>query len=81
MVKKRKFGWIGHTLRRDPQNISRQALEWNPQGARKKGRPRITWRKTVEKEIEREGKTWGEIKAMARNRVRWKSFVAALRPP
>ena len=42
--------------------ISRQALDWNPQGKRKRGRPKITWRRTVKSEIREEGKTWGEIK-------------------
>lgn len=80
-IKKRKFGWIGHTLRKDPDDISRQALDWNPQGKRRPGRPRITWRRTVEREVQEEGKSWNEVKAMAQNRVRWRSFVAALCPP
>uniref|UniRef100_A0A8D8XXM4 Craniofacial development protein 2 n=1 Tax=Cacopsylla melanoneura TaxID=428564 RepID=A0A8D8XXM4_9HEMI len=80
-IKKRKFGWIGHTLRKSPDDISRQTLDWNPQGRRKPGRPRITWRRTVEKEVKDEGKSWGEVKHLAQNRVRWRSFVAALCPP
>ena len=30
-AKRRKWLWIGHTLREEPRNITRQALEWNPQ--------------------------------------------------
>lgn len=43
-------------------------------------------RSSLKKEIEEEGswgeikKSWGEIKQMAHNRVRWKAFMAALRP-
>jgi hypothetical protein len=29
-IKERK--WIGHTLRKDPQMIEGQVLNWNPQG-------------------------------------------------
>uniref|UniRef100_A0A8D9ADY8 Craniofacial development protein 2 n=1 Tax=Cacopsylla melanoneura TaxID=428564 RepID=A0A8D9ADY8_9HEMI len=79
-IKQRKYGWIGHTLRRQ-NTIPKEALEWNPQGKRRVGRPRNTWRRTIEKEIAEEGKSWGEIKSMAQNRVRWRSFVEALRPP
>uniref|UniRef100_A0A8D9ACT3 Craniofacial development protein 2 n=2 Tax=Cacopsylla melanoneura TaxID=428564 RepID=A0A8D9ACT3_9HEMI len=79
-IKQRKYGWIGHVLRRQ-NNIAKEALVWNPQGKRKQGRPRITWKRTVEQEIAEEGKSWGEIKALAQNRVRWRSFVEALRPP
>ena len=80
-IKSRKYGWIGHTLRREQESISRQALDWNPQGKRKIGRPKTTWRRTVEREIKEEGKTWREIKNLAQNRVRWRTFVAALLPP
>ncbi len=78
LVKKRKWSWIGHTLRRNPQEIARQALEWNPQGSRKRGRPRQTWRRSILDEAGAEGKQWKEVKALAQNRVRWRSFLDAL---
>ena len=34
-----RWKWIGHTLRKSPSSITRQALTWNPQGKTKKGRP------------------------------------------
>nr|KAG5697691.1 hypothetical protein BaRGS_000576 [Batillaria attramentaria] len=36
-IKKRKWGWIGHTLRKPTSNVTRQSLDWNPQGKRKVG--------------------------------------------
>ena len=47
-IRKRKWTWIGHTLRKDPSSITRQALKWNPQGKRRRGRPRNTWRRSVD---------------------------------
>jgi len=44
-----------YKLRKPPDVIARQALEWNPQG--KRGRPRNTWRRTVLKEAIRLGRT------------------------
>ena len=38
-IKRRKWKWIGHTLRKPENSITRSALEWNPQGFRRKGRP------------------------------------------
>jgi hypothetical protein len=36
---------------RKPQGaITRQALSWNPQGTRKRGRPKNTWRRDLEKD-------------------------------
>ena len=31
-IRKRKWGWTGHTLRKSPSNVTKQALNWNPQG-------------------------------------------------
>ncbi|XP_048729859.2 uncharacterized protein LOC125647209 [Ostrea edulis] len=42
-IRRRKWGWIGHILRKPPSSTTRQALTWNLQGKRKKGRPRNTW--------------------------------------
>ena len=33
-IKKRKWRWIGHTLRKPPETITRQAITWNPPGKR-----------------------------------------------
>ena len=77
-IRTHKWGWLGHTLRKPSDDIARQALEWNPQGKRGRGRPRNTWRRTVLEEAKRVKKTWMEIKTDARNIVRWRILVEAL---
>jgi hypothetical protein len=67
-----------HTMPKPSDDIARQALEWNPQGQRGRGRPRNTWRRTVLKEAKTVKKTWMEIKPHANNRVRWRNLVEAL---
>ena len=79
-IKRRKWNWIGHTLRERHDIIEREVLDWNPQGQRKRGRPRRTWRRSVHNEALGEGKSWGEVKQLARNRIRWRRFVDALCP-
>ena len=76
-IRQRKWGWLGHTLRRPPGDIAKAALEWNPQGTTPRGRPRTTCRGTILEDIRHQGKTWKEVKVLARNRVRWWSFVRA----
>ena len=76
-IKKRKWNWIGHTLRKDNGLSDKTALAWNPQGNRRRGRPKQTWRRTVAEEIEEEGKTWGEMKKLTQNRTHWRRFVDA----
>jgi hypothetical protein len=50
-IKKRKWRWIGHALRREQSSISLQALEWKPQGKRRRGRPTMTWRRNLDAEL------------------------------
>ena len=45
---RRRWQWIGHILRGNTDGIARVALHWTPEGKRKRGRPKITWRRTVE---------------------------------
>jgi hypothetical protein len=78
LIRRRKWGWIGHTLRKPPANVTRQALDWNPQGKRKVGRPRQMWRRRIDAEVKTAGTTWAELKGISRNRIRWKSAVAAI---
>nr|KAG5687490.1 hypothetical protein BaRGS_017082 [Batillaria attramentaria] len=53
-ILRRKWGWIGHTLRKPASSTTRQALTWNPQGKRKRGRPRNSWRRDTEAELLRD---------------------------
>jgi hypothetical protein len=76
-IKKRKWKWIGYTIRKDENAVERIALGWNRQGMRKSRRPKKTWRRSVREEAQGEGKTWREVKRLAANRSRWKSFVEA----
>ena len=81
IITTRKWRWIGHTLRKKNTNVTRHALEWNPQGNRKKGRPKNTWRRDLSHEAKKIGKTWGEMKMVAKDRKKRKEAVIALCPP
>ena len=41
-IKRQKWNWTGHTLRKGNEAIDREALDWNLQGKRRRGRPRHT---------------------------------------
>jgi len=42
-----------------PERIPKVALRWTPTSKRKSGRPKTTWRKTVETEQSETGFSWG----------------------
>ena len=77
-IKRRRWKWIGHTLREGERNIARHAMDWNPQGTRKRGRPRIKWRRSIQKDLKEINMTWCEAKRAAQDRQKWKAIVDAL---
>lgn len=79
IVKCRRWRWIGHTLRKPHDNNSRVALTWAPEGKRKRGRPKTTWRRSAEAEREQLGwQTWSEAVTVANDRVRWRKMLSSL---
>ena len=69
VVARRRWNWIGHVLRKPHNSITKEALYWTPEGKRKRGRPRLTWRQSVESEMKgRLGLTWGEAMKIAQDR-------------
>jgi hypothetical protein len=64
-IRKRKFRWIGRTLRKEDGEVPKVALLRNPQGSRKRGRPKTSWRRSVTKEV---GRSWNELRFLAADR-------------
>ena len=78
-VRRRRWRFIGHILRQQPDNDCVSALTWTPEGRRKRGRPKTTWRRTVEKERSKAGwQSWSEVRTAPQDRNRWKAHVEAL---
>ena len=82
LIRVRRWRWIGHILRTSPNNISRTALTWAPEGKRRRGRPRETWRRTADKERNQLGwHSWGLAAASAADRDGWRNLLAGLKSP
>ena len=70
-VRRRKWNWllVGRILGREGGNDCFTALGWTPEGRRARGRPKTTWRRTVEKPRNKaEWKSWEVAKAVAKDR-------------
>ena len=57
---------------------TRIAMRWTPEGKRTRGRPKTTWRRTVEKGQRGLNYSWSTIEKLAKDRQHWKDLVAAL---
>ena len=77
-IKRKRWRWLGHTLRKPAENITRTALKWNPQGKRKRGRPRNTWRRDLEADFRGLGLSWNELERAAQDRPGWRGLVDGL---
>ena len=78
-IRKRRWNWIGHIIRKDREEHCITALEWGPEGKRRPGRPKTTWRRMVEDERQTAGwESWVTVRALATNRSGWKENVQAL---
>ncbi|VDO53654.1 unnamed protein product [Schistosoma margrebowiei] len=77
-IRKRRWKWIGHTLRKSSNCITRQALTWNPEGKRKRGRPKNTLRRIIEADMKTINYNWTELERIAQDRVGWRMLSIIL---
>jgi hypothetical protein len=77
-IRRRRWTWLGHTLRKPSQTIVRQALKWTPQSQRRQGRPRNTWRRQLHSEMQTAHLSWSEMERKALDRSEWKQVVSGL---
>ena len=77
-VKRRRWRWIGQVCRMPLTSIPRVALRWTPYGKRARGRPKQTWRRSVELEMKTLGWRWGQVTKLAADRKHRRPLVVAL---
>ena len=72
-IRSPRWKYIGHMLRLDSDDHQRVALRWTPStGKRKRGRPKESWRRTVERERQLLGfESWERAAAVAHDRDHW----------
>ena len=69
IITRKRWRWIGHVLRKDANSITKAAIHWTPLGKRKRGRPKTTWRRTVEAELKNMNHSWGTIQRLASDKT------------
>ena len=53
MAKASGVRWYGHVIRRDDDNILKKAMMMEVNGKRKRGLPKLTWRRQVEESVKK----------------------------
>ena len=74
MAKANGVRWYGHVIRREDDNILKKAIMMEVNGQRKRGRPKMTWKRQVEESVKKVGSKIEE----AADRTRWREGVRAI---
>ena len=69
--------WISHVIQKENESIRERALHWTPEGRGKHGRPKNMCQHTVQKELRSIKQSWNKIELLAKDKQKWKNFVAA----
>ena len=77
VVTVRRLKLAGHILRLPNTRHAKIAMTWiSPDGKHKGGQPKITWRRTLQKDLLRGGIAWEDVKTAAEDRAGWRMFAA-----
>ncbi|KAL3868729.1 hypothetical protein ACJMK2_041499 [Sinanodonta woodiana] len=77
IIATRRWQWLGHVCRIPIDSIPRVALRWTPQGKRNRGRPKETWRRTVDRDLKTRGLTLQTAPTIAADKAKWRSLAVA----
>ena len=74
MAKANGVRWYGHMIRREDDNTLKKAMVMEVYGQRKRGRPKMTWKRQVEESVKKVGLKIEE----AADRTKWREGVRAI---
>ena len=76
IVTERRVKFAGQILRISKDRPAKVAMKWQPLlGERKRGRPKITWRRTFKKDLSSVNKSWENIDLEAADRDVWRRIA------
>lgn len=73
----RRLKWLGHVPCMEPTAHARTALSLTPEGRRKRGRPRTTWRRMILDEMKSAVIGWENAVRSAQESMAWQDLVEA----
>jgi len=76
IVKARRLTLAGHMLRLPPDRLASVAMQWVPDGGkRRRGRPSKTCRQTFQEDLQEMRVSWSGVHKVASDQSRWKSLI------
>jgi uncharacterized protein (DUF2384 family) len=59
-IVRKQLIWYGHVERMDPVRLPKIMINWKPEGRKKRGRPRRTWKDGIYRTMRERGLRMGE---------------------
>ena len=59
-ITRKQLIWYGHVERMDPTRLPKIMINWKPEGRKKRGRPRRTWKDGIYTAMSERGLRMGE---------------------
>jgi hypothetical protein len=69
-IRNRQLLRYGHVKRKEEERLAKQLLEWQAEGRRRRGRPRMTWEEEIAKAVSERNLHEGDW----RERERWRAL-------
>ena len=82
VIRQRRWRYLGHVIRMAGDRLPRTVLEWQPEGTRRRGKPKNTLRRTYQRDLKHINAIvqpqWEDVWAAAHMRDDWRLFLDAL---
>ena len=77
-LRTQRWRYYGHVLRMGDKRLPKQVLSWTPEGSRRPGRPKDTWRRTIQRDMRTRELGAEDVEILAQQREEWRRFIADL---
>ena len=54
-IRVQRLRWLGHLARMNDENVAKRVFERNPEGCRRRGRPKLRWKDSVLEDYQKLG--------------------------
>ncbi|KAI8506373.1 hypothetical protein Bbelb_158000 [Branchiostoma belcheri] len=75
-ITERRMRYAGHVFRMTSDRHAKTSMFWKSEGKRKRGRPKLTWRRTLQKDLESKGVSLKDAESLAKDRAEWRRLAA-----
>ena len=77
-AKQKRCRWYRHVLRMPDNRLFEQTILRNAEGSRRRGRPKDTWTRTIQREISMSNLREEDMSSLAEDITTWRRLVADL---